>query len=273
MKKIVTSVFSTLFAGSYLLGQTLFYEMDFNDQNGNQSLDNRGSISVTAGAINSADFSSTFAPVNGAGFSGELTANTDSFAFAVGSAAPAKELSSFTVGGWFRIDSINSQASLFSDTFPSMGLTVLQNASGEFPRLGVESTFVSAPLAGDITLGQWTFIAATYDGTQSSNNVNIYSTTSTSSLNLIATGTIDRGVVADVGQPYRIGSNWTGLADNVRFYGSKTDASGVLSSGEITTWMQTPDVIPEPSSYALFTGLALVVYVVFTARGRGTRQD
>jgi hypothetical protein len=96
-----------------------------------------------------------------------------------------------------------------------------------------------------LELNTWIFIAITYDGTKSQDNVTYYSATSTDALKAGATVSLNMGDVPS-GVALVLGGNKTsfvtGLYDDLRIYISETDETGVLSPSEITEWMQNSDV-------------------------------
>jgi len=98
------------------------------------------------------------------------------------------------------------------------------------------------------TAGKWVFIAVTYDGTASTDNVKLYrgyrsqdeAGTQSPIVTLVGTLTIDQGSVAPSSTRFHLGnrilgSRWRfdGYLDNARVYGSKTDASGVLDAEDL----------------------------------------
>ena len=167
-------------------------------------------------------------------------------------------LKSFTLMGWLKSDGVPSPGGnlfLKHDGANGFGL----NAGGGGLGLLVDGGAASSA-AAYTTSDQWTFFAATYDGTIVANNVKFYKGTATGNFSnavLVSTHTLNQGTVNDSGEALvlagRGGGNtpfytFDGVVDVMRIFGSKTDDSGVLSLGEIQFW-QTQ--IPEPSTVAL----------------------
>jgi hypothetical protein len=85
-----------------------------------------------------------------------------------------------------------------------------------------------------ITPGAWTFVAVTYDGTKSTDNMRVYASTDGYNLVLVKTLTHNQGAITAGGDVVKSGTSFsTGLFDSLRLYGSETDDSGVLSADEI----------------------------------------
>jgi len=85
------------------------------------------------------------------------------------------------------------------------------------------------------------FVAVSYDGTKTSSNVLFYRGTAATSLSLVSTVTLNEGTVDTFPGRLAVGGRsgfngprtFHGIMDNVRIFGSKTDATGALSLAEI----------------------------------------
>jgi hypothetical protein len=136
---------------------------------------------------------------------------------------------------------------------------------------------------GSTTLTQqWVFFAISYDGTLTSNNVNFYSGTIGSTVSLINQGTINAGAITDDAVGFALGNGWNafsrpfdGLMDNVRIFGSKTDATGVLGLSDLQ-YIQSQDlnnealaIVPEPGSATMIASGIALLGLVRRRRGVG----
>lgn len=105
---------------------------------------------------------------------------------------------------------------------------------------------------------EWLFVAVTYDGTQSSGNVNFFSGGVAAAVSSFATGSSTAGTLVGNANDFRVGAQSAStisppvLIDDVRVYGS------VLSMGDLENIRLSN--IPEPSVAALLGGglLALI---------------
>jgi hypothetical protein len=154
-------------------------------------------------------------------------------------------LKSFTVTGWLKTAgsaSITSGAHLVRQeaAVNGPGFFVVSDSLAGRLVCNVDSTSASCPVTYGGTQ-QWVFFAVTYDGTQTANNVKFYVGSPTSATTLAYTNTIDRGTVDENTAPLYVGNSpsadrpFDGLLDNIRIFGSKTDATGALTQTQVET--------------------------------------
>lgn len=108
---------------------------------------------------------------------------------------------------------------------------------------------------------EWVFIALTYDGTKSADNLLCYVGNETTPVSLSTTLTADQGLLGridpggnlwmgNVGN-YQSGNRpYVGFMDEMRLYTSHDDASGVLDATALEEIRQF-DLVPEPMTLAL----------------------
>lgn len=172
-------------------------------------------------------------------------------------------LKSFTIQGWYKTDGtvIGAGAQLVNYKNGSSGFLVNASNTGN---LSLEVNGVGAYGSGTAysAVSEWTFFAVTYDGTKTTGNVKFYVGSTSSTVALAYTlnlnggtmvlpgGTTSLGIGNNYGTPNR---PFDGLIDDVRIYGSTTDASGVLSLTELES-IRSLDVVPEPGSAGLVIG-------------------
>jgi hypothetical protein len=113
------------------------------------------------------------------------------------------------------------------------------------------------------TADQWVFFAATYDGTLTTNNLKYYvGDLSTNDVELVSTFSLNTGALNSSGDPIIVGNNgenetsadkgFKGLLDELRLYGSHSDASGALDVDGLSAYKN--DVfteIPEPTTMSI----------------------
>jgi hypothetical protein len=97
---------------------------------------------------------------------------------------------------------------------------------------------------------EWIFFAVTYDGTATSGNVRFYKGSRTNSVALLETRTLNQGRALANANQITIGNAtsdgslnrpFDGWLDDVRIFGSKDNASGVLSLQQLE-WLRNKDV-------------------------------
>ncbi|AQQ71483.1 hypothetical protein SMSP2_01857 [Limihaloglobus sulfuriphilus] len=179
-------------------------------------------------------------------------------------------LQSFTLMGWINTGDPNitpaENARILLRDDNANGLTVLLNEGGRL-KVAVNGNWHAMPYAASYPFDctdKWVFVAITYDGTASAGNLKFYrGFKDTASVTLEDTGDIPAGALASNDRQLVIGNNggmndtadkgFKGLIDELRLYGSYSDATGVLSSSEITNyknqdvekpWQDTPIADP-----------------------------
>ncbi|MEM7476821.1 MAG: LamG-like jellyroll fold domain-containing protein [Planctomycetota bacterium] len=185
-----------------------------------------------------------------------------------GNATFLDNLQSFTLTGWFKTDgtqAIGDDVELFkTDAFK---LTAINDG---YLRLFVDSHSSSDSIVSTFghwnAQNEWVFFAVSYDGTLIANNVSFYVGSDLTSVLLSSTQTLDRQSV-DLNSSRLFLSRqdrpFDGWLDNMRVYGSSTDASGILSLQQLND-LRTQDLnafaaIPEPAAFAwLFCLLPLL---------------
>ncbi len=188
------------------------------------------------------------------------------------------ELTSFTLMGWFHTGNesmIPGGARLIAFDDGTGGISLWADGSGNLTlTIGNASRTTSGALYS--ATNSWQFFAVTYDGTLTGDNVNFYvGTLADDSLSTPVTLGLNKGTVGATTRPLMIGNKlgndrpFGGAMDNIRIFGSKTDASGVLTAIEIESF-RAFDVIPEPTSVALiaFGGLMLSARMICRSRTR-----
>jgi hypothetical protein len=160
---------------------------------------------------------------------------------------------SFTIGGWIYLKGERErEMNIFGNRTSGTGFGIFVNGNGRFslivePGLDGSGTAPTSEEIDRLTPNKWMFIAITYDGTKTANNVTYYSAIGTNSLKVGKTVTLNQGDVTP-------GTNGLGLGirniqenapdmwfDDMRVYISETDETGVLSPSEIQDWMQNSD--------------------------------
>lgn len=196
-------------------------------QNGDSAFDNSSSASGTTG----------MGDKNSGGVVTSLLDDTNSF--------PA--LTSFTVTAWLKpsdrwtnIGTILQMIRLFPNGKSNLAskMVVAARSTGEgrvVLTLG-DSQYVSESVTEFADVDQWFFIAITYDGSQTSENVKVYASTAGGEVRLAQSGRIETGdwdPSAPGKMEISIGNNSTenrpflGQIDDLRIY------SGALGAGEI----------------------------------------
>lgn len=233
--------------------------VDFNTQDGassTQSLMNAGSASVTSTFVGGGAYSSSFAPSNAAGFSGTFGSGGNSKVTVTGGGAALSNLQSFTLTAWVNPSSFATNGSriFYSLAAGNVPIQFILGSTGI--TFAVDGVSAVAPIT--LSLNTWTFLAVTYDGTATSNNVNIYTGDGTT-LSAATTLTANAGTTLGTYGDLYIGAinasdttrNYRGLLDDAHVYGASSGAGGALSSSALTSVMQLNDVVPEPTCVSL----------------------
>ena len=258
MKKYLYAGIALLFITSYSPAADLLLEYKFNET-GNYAA-NSGTLSDSL-EFRSAATGSPLVDAHGADGSG-VTGKAGDKAFdnsaatmggngyvgrTAGDVDAVDQLVSFTISAWYKTAGttslVGSNARFLLDyaTSPTTnGWQLLGNNNatpGLFAYMDNVSVNMNA-LSGTV-LAQtetWVFIAMTYDGTLTSNNLKLYGGTKTNGVTLLDTRTVNSGALEDNAEPFLVGNSsdrtraFSGFIDNVRLHGTKTagDNSGVL---------------------------------------------
>ena len=174
----------------------------------------------------------------------------------ISSTIPA--LKSLTIQGWFWMEKTQGSYKLPSSGNPNpatliRGPFMLDMTTGETEvglQFRVGTTRATSARSYGITK-EWVFFAITYDKTKSINNVNFYRGTKTQPVTLVSTHTFDVDLRTDLN--FKLGGHFAasdgmfyGFFDNIRLYGSKTDATGVLTLEELEI-IRNKDLLPPDS--------------------------
>ncbi|MDP0496264.1 MAG: LamG-like jellyroll fold domain-containing protein [Verrucomicrobiota bacterium JB024] len=307
-KKYIISVFAALISAGLAQGQTLMYEYSFNDAANATYTTSTGSTSATADFTNyvtegSTDrtsynlFGSSTSGVSGQagdyafdnsistemGGSGAINgtgAGYGGLGLASGTATGFNGLTSFTISGWYKANSLPSNyARLIEIGSSSTSTSVLfQGNSGSSAtnlRLGTNVGGATANLEVNnamlLAVDSWVFFAFAVDGVNGT--ITLYAGTDSAAVTQLGSADITAGTVYVGGDSLAIGNSmgsgnqrpFDGLMDNVRVWGSSTDASGALSLSTLES-VRSGDVIPEPSTYAGLFGAAVVCLVLLRRR-------
>lgn len=228
--------------------------LNFNDDSGVSSLANSG----TAGGVwtqgaNGSRIDTVKSPNNTTnGFVGSASGGT-AWTLATNQCT-IPTLQSITIGGWVcrtgGLSAVNCH--IFGNMANALGFSINVKSNTTY-RFMAETTGGQDGAAGDngtakLDLNVWTFIAMTYDGNLTTNNVKYYTATSTNSLVVGATASLNKGPISQSASSLNLSgfssaNGMPGMYDDMRIYISTNDTSGILSQSEITTWMQSADVI------------------------------
>jgi hypothetical protein len=195
-------------------------------------------------------------------------------------------LSSWTVSGWFKADGSaignDTQLVLNGTDFQIKATSAGTPTSGAIGRLRatVDNQDKTTSAAISTETQKWVFFAVTYSGTDSplTGTLNFYrgyrnATEGGAGFDVTNIGTVSApaGVTDNDAAIFMLGNNSAfsrpldGLLDNIRVFGSKTDATGALSLADLQT-IRANDVtgnvtaVPEPASLGLLSlgGLAML---------------
>jgi hypothetical protein len=228
----------------------LLFDVCFNDTNGVSSLANYGSVVDTAVSWNGASVTNVYAPVNGGGYAGLFNGGVAYYGLTNSATIAAKDqLTSLTVSAWINLDAYTTASGNIVTDNSGAGFGFQITSAGVL-RLRADGS--NADTTNTVATGQWVFVAATYDGTLTVSNAKLYMGTSPDDLAMVRQVTLNKGVLGSNTDMLKIGgtgsanSGVLGLIDNVRLYGSQTDATGVLDLDALKMQMGASDTaVPE----------------------------
>jgi hypothetical protein len=285
MKNILNSSFPSFFVATISLftlatasshAQLLIAEYRFNDTAGGTSAVNIGSAGGNATLTGAAVISSNGLGVSG--LAGDRAMDNTAVQMGVNPSDPGgRATQSLTIDSnsksgtfvlWFNADSnpLATNARLIGDSPRQQILFAPDGLQLQGFGLGART----APTANISSLndpGEWVFLAITFDAIATSNNINVYSGSTTGAVSLISTLTDDTQVAFTTTETLSIAGStsdtfrpFEGYLDNVRIYAAN-DASGALGLTDLESLRQL-DVIPEPASTGLFLmGTAILMAV------------
>ncbi len=270
--RLVVGVFSVVLFGSLstVRAENLI-RMDFNDAAGDQSLVNAGTISVTATMVTNVSYSESRPTLNRDGYSASFDnqdlAGDNHISF--GDLDELDGMSNMTVCLWVRPQErvVDWGAYLLEKGTWGWGVSL----DGLYrPGLYVNgwSTGVSP---NGLLLGHWTFLAITYDGTSTNNNVICY-TGDGVTLTPQATNTFDHGTIGSTSDEFWVGTK-SGSSSNNSFYGRMDGVrvyNEILDAAALATIMKEDDA---SSSDAEFDDGKLVQMDFNTKLGDSTLEN
>lgn len=229
----------------------LLLRMSFNDEAGNASLTNRGLIATNGVLGGNAAYATDLPPVNTGGRSIEIKGGTtDKVSF--GDRPELSSNKSLTVTAWIKPRAwTNSLPRILDTTTMAFWLQAQSGANMSNVTLWVNGNFYYSQTR--LNLGEWRFVAATYDGTTNSGNLKFYVGDGTT-LTLDSTQNASAGS-SGVGGGGFVGGNsgttraFDGWLDDVRLYGMWEGGGGVLSSQQLIQVMQQNDAVAEDVSW------------------------
>ncbi|MGE9293321.1 MAG: LamG-like jellyroll fold domain-containing protein [Puniceicoccales bacterium] len=213
---------------------------------------------------------------NSAGYGGAAMASSNVTAFS--------GLSSYTISGWYNASVLPSNYARLIEIGGSSDVTSLlfQGSAGSTStnlrlRTKVGGTTYTLDAADDsenpilLLSNAWVFFAVTVDGVNGT--MTIYAGTDETSVVQMSTVSIGTGTVTVGGSSMAIGNSlsnnqerpFDGLMDNVRIWGSDTDASGALDISTLES-IRASDTVPEPSAYAALIGAMVLALALLRRR-------
>lgn len=260
--------------------QTLLLEYKFNDSGTTAA--NSGSLTSLNANLVASDYvtATDLHGASGSGVSGQagdkaLDLTIGATGQGSGKTGPAAltgtgglgTLKSFTLMGWYKVGSTGNNARLFDNGGVNNGSGItLWMPNTNTLNLTVDGLQTGAVTSSTLALlNTWVFFALTYDGTTTTNNINLYVGTQSGAITSIAaTASSTAGDVAATTVPIVLGNGISGnqrplngLMDDLRLYGSATDTTGVLSLSAIES-MRALDAVPEPR----LTSLLLMAFAL-----------
>lgn len=223
-------------------------------------------------------------------FSFNNTASTGMGAAGIGGRANGGDidaidsLSSVTIQLWYKTSETGSwgSARLLEKTQGLNALLSLQvGGDGTNPDitfvLGTPTVGFASASTGSLDskfgAGSWVFFAVTYDGTLTTNNVEFYAGTTSSTVESLGTFTVNNGPLGPNTGAFQIGNDgynrpWDGEFDNLRIFGATSGNGGVLNQSQLEA-LRSVDVVPEPTSMALVILAGTVLLPVLRRSRRG----
>jgi hypothetical protein len=218
--------------------------------------------------------------MGGGGAIGGTNAGYGGVGLASGTATGFNGLSSYTLSGWYKASSLPSNYARLLEIGAGSTVTsvLFQGSTGSTStnlRLGTKIGGVNSTLEVNnsmlLAVNSWVFFAFTVDGVNGT--ITLYAGTDSSSVVQLGSTTISTGSVSVDGSNLAIGNSignenqrpFDGLMDDVRVWGSATDATGALSLSALES-VRAGDVIPEPSTYAVLFGAAIAVLALLRRR-------
>jgi hypothetical protein len=167
------------------------------------------------------------------------------------------DFSSFTLMGWMNNAStiFGNGARIFQAKLVSDGVDLQYSGSGQLLLTinGINAALSSAGSYSSAT-SQWTFFAASFDGTAGANQVKYYVGTDMTPVSLESQSTLAQALVTNVASAFYVGNSFhirpfDGWLDNIRFFASAGDGSGALTLSQLESFRILD--IPEPTSVSL----------------------
>lgn len=225
-----------LFVGSAAQAEKLI-QIDFNDAHGNWSLVNAGTIAVTGTIVTAVEPSLSHPTVNRAGYSANFTNDTYNGANHItfgNLQAFQNAITNMTICLWLRPQLYKAYPMRVINKGSGGGTGWSFDVQGTYkPTLMVEGYNSASLLADGIPKGHWTFIAMTYNGTLTTNNILCY-TGDGASLSIPTTNTLNRGSILGNSDELWFGSRgpgddrpYHGCMDGVRIYDEVLDAAAL----------------------------------------------
>jgi hypothetical protein len=267
---------------------TLIVDYDFNDNASGIHANSTGSVTTPLTLYSSSSTQANIRGADGSGVSGQagdyaldIGSTTDAMGSqattggqartlvnATDFAASIGSLSSFTVTGWFKSSSqLNFSTQLFA--LGSSAIVVRSGNTAGNLSLTVNNVAVGETTGANVfgTTNEWVFFAVTYDGTSTTDNLIFYGGTVGGSVSVIATLSSTNGGMTQPSSASLFVSPsirpYDGYMDNIRLYGSASDATGALSASAVQGVYAS--AIPEPSASSMalvIGGLALSLILV-----------
>jgi len=214
------------------------YRLDFESESGFEFPFSTGILADSLAMMRGAELVKHDSSIHSGGFCLKLSA-FDQYAVIRRSvlAMENEGMLSFTLGAWVKIGEINTQAFIFGQG--NLGVSLNVSEAG-IPVLVINRRQIAATRKCVVDRDVWTFLAVSYDGSTSEDNVKFYVATGAGSAEkgACAVLSVDHKPFEPTEQTFRVGPNWIGLADSLRFYASNEDSDGALDSRQIYEWMR-----------------------------------